>query len=337
MKSFKSILFFALPLVTLSSCTKEDAYEIPPIKQVIFEENFNSNASVEISQMYKATGTTYNNNSTTLTNITNFTATSILIKPAVEDLVFPSGSNQKVNLSYVDGAGATVTIPGVISKYNGASGAIANGLSFAPTTNSDYNVFTGEAYLLVFPGRESVFTTGSNVTVNTSNPTIDSVLNNKALRKLGWSTYNQQGTKYWTRGVFSGDGYATFTSFNSGEALNVDWLISPEIDMDAQEGEKLFFQTAHNFLTSRDNTIELMVSTDYDGTDFASASWVKVNANMVNPDITRFVWVNSGEIDFSKFTGKIHFAFKVTGSGTNTNLDGTFQLDNIRLYTTTSK
>lgn len=205
MKSFKSILFFALPLVTLSSCTKEDAYEIPPIKQVIFEENFSENTDGTV--------------------------------------------------------------------------------------------------------------------LNTPN----------------WTNISQQGTKKWTEEVFSGNGYAEFTSFSSGQALNVAWLISPEMDMDTHDGEKLFFQTAHNFLTSRDNTIELMVSTDYDGTNFASASWVKVNANMVNPDITRFVWVNSGEVDFSKFTGKIHFAFKVTGSGTNTNLDGTFQLDNIRLYTTTSK
>ncbi|MDI9310471.1 MAG: DUF5017 domain-containing protein [Limnohabitans sp.] len=202
MKSFKSILFFTLPFVMLSSCTKDDSYEIPPVRQVIFEENFNAN-----------------------------TDGTILDTP-------------------------------------------------------------------------------------------------------NWTNISQQGTKKWTEEVFSGNGYAEFTSFSSGQPLNVAWLISPEIDMDAKEGEKLAFQTAHSFLTSRDNTIELMVSKDFDGTNFAAASWVKVPANMVSPDDTRFVWINSGEVDFSKLTGKIHFAFKVSGSGTNTNLDATFQLDNIRLYTT---
>lgn len=200
MKSLKSLLFLALPVVILSGCTKEDAYEIPTFKQTIFEEDFSDN------------------------------------------------------------------------------------------------------------------------------------VDNTVLNTTGWSNISQLGTVKWSEQVFSGNGYAEFTSFGSGQALNVAWLISPEIDMDTHEGEKLFFQTAHNFLTSRDNTIELMVSKDYDGTNFAASSWVKVPATMVSPDDVRFVWVNSGAVDLSKFTGKIHFAFKVTGSGTNTNLDGTFQVDNVRLY-----
>ena len=43
MKNYKSLLFVALTFVSLSSCTKEDTYEIPPIKQVIFQEDFSGN------------------------------------------------------------------------------------------------------------------------------------------------------------------------------------------------------------------------------------------------------------------------------------------------------
>lgn len=200
MKNMKSILFLALAFGTLSSCTEEDAYEIPTFKSTIFQENFSDN-----------------------------------------------------------------------------------------TDNTDLNT-------------------------------------------TGWTNYAQQGTKKWSEQVFSDNGYAEFTSFGSAQAVNIAWLISPEIDMDKQEGEKLHFQTAHNFLTHRDNPIELLVSTDYDGVNFNNASWVKLDAKMVTPDDVRFTWINSGAIDLSKFTGKLHFAFRVTGSGTNTNLDGTYQVDNIRVF-----
>lgn len=341
MKNMKSILFLALAFGTLSSCTEEDAYEIPTFKKVIFEENFNSNASISLSQIYKATGNTYNNNSTTLNGITAVNASSIKLTTAVGTKVFASSTvtiltpasttnGYKVVLSYVDSTGATVTLPGLISKYNG-TGIVANALSFA-VMNSDYNAFTGDAYLLVFPGSESVFTSSPNATVNSTNPTIDNVLNNKALVGAGWNVHTQQGSKFWTKGVFSDDAYATFTSFGSGDAVNVSWLISPEIDMDQQEGEKIHFQTTHNFLTHRDNPIELLVSTDYDGVNFNNASWVKLDAKMVSPDDPKFIWVNSGAVDLSKFNGKLHFAFRVTGSGTNTNLDATYEVDNIRVY-----
>ena len=152
------------------------------------------------------------------------------------------------------------------------------------------------------------------------------------LATLGWDVVAQQGTKNWGIATFQEDRYTEFTSFGSGQALNIAWLISPEIDMDLVEGEKVYFQSAHNFLTHLDNTLELMVSTDYDGTNFAQASWVKVNAKTVTPDNARNVWVPSGAVDISNFTGKVHIAFKVTGSGTNTNLDGTFRVDNVHVY-----
>lgn len=160
----------------------------------------------------------------------------------------------------------------------------------------------------------------------------DNNTDNETLNTEGWFNYAQIGTRNWTEQVFSGNGYAEFTSFNSNQDVNIAWLISPEIDMDNFEGEKLFFQTAHNFLTNRSNTIELLISTDFDGVNFEEASWINVPATFTNPDIPRFIWVNSGAINLSEYKGKIRFGFKVTGSGNNSNLDGTFQLDNIRIY-----
>ncbi|HBK84394.1 MAG TPA: hypothetical protein DDZ41_12520 [Flavobacterium sp.] len=154
------------------------------------------------------------------------------------------------------------------------------------------------------------------------------------LNSNGWTNYAQSGTKKFTEQVYSGNGYAQFTSFQSGQSSNIAWLISPPFNMDMQQGETLVFQAAHAFLTAADNNLEVMVSTDYDGNiaHFNQASWLNLPAITPKPSNEFYEWVNSGEIDLSKFNGTLHVAFKVKGSGTNTNLDATFQIDNIRLY-----
>jgi hypothetical protein len=155
------------------------------------------------------------------------------------------------------------------------------------------------------------------------------------LNSTGWTNYAQVGTKKYTEEIYSGNGYAQFTSFGSGQASNVGWLISPSFDMSKQEGEKLVFQSAHAFLKSFDNSLELMVSTDYDGNiaNFNQSSWLSLPVNTPKPNSDFYVWVNSGEVDLSKFNGTLHFAFKIKGNGLpNSNVSATYQIDNIRLY-----
>ncbi len=156
----------------------------------------------------------------------------------------------------------------------------------------------------------------------------------QVLNSTGWTNYAQAGTKKFTEEVYQDNGYAEFTSFGSGQASNIAWLISPAFDMSKQDGEKLVFQAAHAFLTSADNTLELMVSTDYDGNiaNFNQSSWLSLPVTTPKPSNDFYEWVNSGEVDLSKFNGTLYFAFKVKGSGTNTSLDATYQIDNIRLY-----
>lgn len=157
----------------------------------------------------------------------------------------------------------------------------------------------------------------------------------QVLNTNGWTNYAQAGTKKFTEEVYQDNGYAEFTSFNSGQASNIAWLISPAFDMSKQDGEKLVFQSAHAFLKSFDNTLELMVSTDYDGNiaNFNQSSWLSLPVTTPKPNSDFYVWVNSGEVDLSKFNGTLHFAFKIKGNGlTNSNVSATYQIDNIRLY-----
>ena len=155
------------------------------------------------------------------------------------------------------------------------------------------------------------------------------------LNSTGWTNYAQTGTKKFSEEVYQGNGYAEFTSYGSGQPSNIAWLISPAFDMDKQDGEKLVFQAAHAFLKSIDNSLELMVSTDYDGNiaNFNQSSWLSVPFTTPKPNSDFYEWVNSGEIDLSNFNGTLHFAFKIKGNGlANSNLTATYQIDNIRLY-----
>jgi len=150
----------------------------------------------------------------------------------------------------------------------------------------------------------------------------------------GWSTIAEVGTKNWKQGIYSGNGYASFGTYLGNVETSVSWLISKGFDMDAQVGEKLFFQTCTDgYVRSLDNSLELYVSSDYDGTNFTTASWQKVQATFAGPDSTKYVYVNSGIIDLSSYKGTIHFAFKAKGNKTPTGgLTGGYQIDNVRLF-----
>ena len=70
-----------------------------------------------------------------------------------------------------------------------------------------------------------------------------------------------------------------------------------------------------------------------------SATWTPINAtiannntNISNTDSNGNINIFSGEIDLSTISGNIYIAFKGIGSGTNTALDGSLRLDNIKIY-----
>ncbi|MFN7044541.1 MAG: choice-of-anchor J domain-containing protein [Flavobacterium sp.] len=146
----------------------------------------------------------------------------------------------------------------------------------------------------------------------------------------GWVNFAEAGTKLWTERDFNDDGYIQFSSFGSGQASNIGWAITPAIDMDANEGEVLSFQSATNFVDNPDNKLEVFISSDFDGTNVLSATWTKLDAVVADNTTNGYTYIPSGEIDLSAYTGTIHLAFKATGNGSS--LDGLFQVDKIKIY-----
>lgn len=158
-------------------------------------------------------------------------------------------------------------------------------------------------------------------------------VDNAVLNLEGWNNIAEVGTAKWKTQIYSGNPYAEFSSFLSGDVVNISWLVSPVINMDAYEGEILQFQASQSFVSSSANSLEVLIATNYNGTNLATANWEPVNANLPTTLSDDFEFIKSGEIDLSAYKGNINIAFKVKGSGTNNALDGSYQVDAIRIYT----
>lgn len=158
-------------------------------------------------------------------------------------------------------------------------------------------------------------------------------VDNTTLNTLGWANIAEVGSVKWTEQIFSGNPYAEFSSFRSPDVVNISWLISPKINMDANEGEILVFRASQSFVSSAANSLEVLVSSNFDGTNVSAATWTTLSAKLPTISTPFFEFIKSGEIDLSSFSGNINIAFKVKGSGTNTALDGSYQIDDIRVFT----
>ena len=159
-------------------------------------------------------------------------------------------------------------------------------------------------------------------------------VDNTDLDLPGWTNFAEEGGEHWTEQVFSGNGYAEFSSYLTGDNVNIGWLISPGIDMDAQENEFLNFKTAQHHLDSSDNTLEVFVSTDFDGSDVMGATWMPISATLASQSNSWYDFVDSGLIDISEYTGTLYVGYKVTGSGTDTQLDGAYHVEDFVILAT---
>ena len=132
----------------------------------------------------------------------------------------------------------------------------------------------------------------------------------------GWVNFAEAGTRLWTERDFNDDGYIQFSSFGSGQASNIGWAITPAINMDENTGEILTFQSASNFVDNPNNKLEVLISTDFDGTNVLTATWTSLNARVADNTTNGYTYIPSGDIDLSSYTGNVYIAFKATGNST---------------------
>ncbi len=148
----------------------------------------------------------------------------------------------------------------------------------------------------------------------------------------GWVNYAETGTKKWIERDFNNSGYIQFSPFGSGQASNIGWAITPKFTIGDGQNVVLSFSSASNFVDDPNNKLEVFISTNFNGTDAGvlTATWTPLNATVADYTTNGYVYIPSGDIDLSDYSGNINIAFKVTGNG-NT-LDGLFQVDDIKIY-----
>lgn len=145
----------------------------------------------------------------------------------------------------------------------------------------------------------------------------------------GWINFTQAGKVKWKTHISDGNGYAAFNPIGSGNTSNIGWLITPGYKKDLNSYAYLNFKAAQKDVRSASNILEVMISTDYDGTTIPSATWSRLDASLPAHSSPSHEIMDSGLIDLSSYEGILYIAFKVTGNGRTTSLSGAYLIDDI--------
>ncbi|UPZ16909.1 DUF5689 domain-containing protein [Flavobacterium humidisoli] len=161
-----------------------------------------------------------------------------------------------------------------------------------------------------------------------------SVKNNVNFALPGWSNIVEKATKLWKSMVYAGNGYAEFNTTSTTAAENIAWLVSPKINLNGYKNSILSFRSAQHDLKvdSPLNTLEVYVSTNFDGASVTKAKWTKLEAKVPTLSTPSREFISSGGIDLSAYSGNIHIAFKYIGSGKDKTLNGAFMVDDVKIF-----
>jgi len=132
----------------------------------------------------------------------------------------------------------------------------------------------------------------------------------------GWTNLIVAGDRYWQGKEYSGNKYAQATGYNSGLDDMETWLITPPV-INTNGDKVLTFKCAMAYWEHTVNDpITVLASTDFDGTNFGTATWTALNPNLPNQGNVNYEFQESGDISLSGFVGNVAIAFKYKGSDT---------------------
>ena len=141
----------------------------------------------------------------------------------------------------------------------------------------------------------------------------------------GWDNIATQGSRVWRGRESDGNLYVQATAFNDSAPDMETWLITPGFDLTG--GKTLTFESAHSFYVHDGLTV--WIATNYDGTNATTANWTQLNGNIAQGSDPGDIFVPSGAVDLSGFSGTGHIGFRYQGSGSaNTT---SWRVDNIRV------
>lgn len=130
-----------------------------------------------------------------------------------------------------------------------------------------------------------------------------SVKNNVNFTLPGWSNIVEKASKLWKSMLYAGNGYAEFNTTSTTAAENVAWLVTPKINLNGYKNAVLSFRSAQHDLKvdSPLNTLEVYISTDFNGSSVTKTKWTKLQANLPSLSTPTRQFISSGGIDLSAY------------------------------------
>ncbi len=153
------------------------------------------------------------------------------------------------------------------------------------------------------------------------------VVKSEPIDLAGWTNFTEAGSRPWFGGFYgnSVNHYAEMNAYQSGESINISWLVSPAIQV--SNGTILNFDSAKAYW--KHDALSVWVSTDFNGVDVTGATWQPLTARIATDTDPNHAWINSGDIDLSAYAGQnVYIAFKYVG-GDNPNSTSTYRVDNV--------
>ncbi|MBP5365211.1 MAG: choice-of-anchor J domain-containing protein [Bacteroidales bacterium] len=142
-----------------------------------------------------------------------------------------------------------------------------------------------------------------------------------------WTEKQVQGSFNWAQKTFNDNAYIQFSA-NKAEGVEENWIVSPKIDITGCKSPKFSFSACTGYYNAA--CLSVLISTDYNGTDIASATWTDVTANFAFELSKKYGTMQlAGVIDMADFVSdNLYIAFKYLGDGTNAKTT-TYQIDDV--------
>jgi Family of unknown function (DUF5689) len=158
--------------------------------------------------------------------------------------------------------------------------------------------------------------------VATVTEAFDGITANQGFSSPGWTNVAVKGTRTWQGKTFMTDKYVQATSFNSTDAEDEMWLVTPPLILSTQKS--LNFRSAISFY--KHDGLQVLISTDYNGSNLTTATWKPLTATLAGAASGDNIWVPSGAVTLP-IANKAFIAFRYTGNkAANTT---SFRLDDI--------
>ncbi|MCB9445919.1 MAG: ExeM/NucH family extracellular endonuclease [Ardenticatenaceae bacterium] len=128
--------------------------------------------------------------------------------------------------------------------------------------------------------------------------------------------------------------YSNIEANGYGDTAPADeWLITPPLNLDAQDYDTLTFRNYTNFTDINYPQLSVLYSTDYTGSgDIASATWTALSGITFSPEGSA-TWVDSGEVDLSGIGGtNVYVAFRYVSSGTGSGTAANWRIDEVNIF-----